>query len=218
MNKQLSEFTRFLYGEHYRQGRGSTLLSIRPIDDSSHSYVLGSLLEPYSSLYTLIVGSPSSLSTLNQDIDLESKLVLAIINELLERVSLSSIFIITPHRMQRAAIRQRLEKVSLPNTYIICDTVERMQGKEAQCVLLCMLYRQREMLDTELEFIYNLQRINVGITRAKQLCILLVSQLVLSQPPLGAFVNSSARHACTLLGDFVSKSTVRQLDGDGSIK
>lgn len=218
MNDQLSDFTRLLYGESYRQSRSIPLLFIRPMDDSNPN-VLGSLLQPCSSLYTLLIDSSScSFSTRSEDLVLESHLVYSIIQELVARISLSSIFIITPHRMQRAAIRKMLSRISFSNVTITCDTVERMQGQEAQCVILCMMYRQREVLENELDFIYNRQRFNVSITRAKQLCILLTSQLLINQPPLELFVNGNTRNAYTLLSNFVNRSTVGLLDNHGNVK
>jgi hypothetical protein len=219
MNDDLSDFTRLLYGENYRQGRSTPLLSILSVDNLN-TYLLGSLFEPYSSLYTLLIdSSPScSYSTRSEDLNLESCLVYSLINELVLRISPSSIFIITPHRMQRSAIRQKLSKHPFSNVLITCDTVERMQGKEAQCVILCMLYRQPEILENELDFIYNRQRINVSITRAQQLCILLTSQLLFNRPPLELFVNGNTRNAYTLLSNYVYKSTIRYLDNHGNIK
>ncbi|CAF4027514.1 unnamed protein product [Rotaria sordida] len=216
MNDQLSDFARLLYGENYRQGRSRPLLSISSINDSN-TYLLGSLLQPSSSLYTLLVDS-SLFSTCSGDLDLESHLVYSLINELILRISLSSIFIITPHRMQRSAIQQKLKNNPFLNVLITCDTVERMQGKEAQCVILCMLYRQREILENELDFIYNRQRINVSITRAQQLCILITSQLLFNQPPLELFINGNTRNAYTLLSNYINKSIIRLLDNYGNIK
>jgi superfamily I DNA and/or RNA helicase len=222
MNDQLSDFTRLLYGEHYRQGRSRPLLSVRSIDNLN-SYLLGNLLEPYISLYTILVDSSSSssscsFSSRSEDLNLESHLVYSIVNELVLRISPSSIFIITPHRMQRSAIKKQFSKNPFSNVLITCDTVERMQGKEAQCIILCMLYRQREILENELDFIYNRQRINVSITRAQQLCILLTSQLLFNQPPLEVFVNENTRNAYNLLNNYVNKSTRRYLDNHGNIK
>ena len=134
------------------------------------------------------------------------------------RISPSSIFIITPHRMQRSTIKKKLSKTSFSNVSITCDTVERMQGKEAECVILCMLYRQAEILQNELDFIYNRQRINVSITRAQQLCIFLTSELVFNHPPLEVFVNEDTRNAYNLLNNYINKSTKRYLNNYGNIK
>jgi hypothetical protein len=218
MNDELSDFTRLLYGENYRQGRSTPLLSVRSIENANQ-YLLGSHLEPYCSLYTLLVdSSKDSFISRSDDLDLESRLVYSLIDELVLRISPSSIFIITPHRMQRSAIRQRLLNNPFSNVLITCDTVERMQGKEAQCVILCMLYRQSEILDNELDFIYNRQRINVSITRAQQLCIILTSNLLFNQPPLELFVNGNTRNAFTLLSNYINKSTRILLDNYGNVK
>ncbi|CAF2810676.1 unnamed protein product, partial [Rotaria sp. Silwood2] len=200
MNDQLSDFTRLLYGENYRHGRSRPALSISAIRDSN-TYLLGSLLV-----------DSSSFSTRSEDLDLESHLVHSLINELVLRISLSSIFIIMPHRIQRSAIQQKLKNNLFSNVQITCDAVERMQGKEAQCVILCMLYRQGKTLENELDFIYNRQRINVSITRVQQLFILIKSQLLFNQPPLELFVNGNARNAYTLLCNYINKSIIQLLD------
>ena len=84
MNEQLSDFTRILYGEHYRQGRSRPLLSIRSVDKSNtNSYILDNLLEPSNSLYTIIVdSSSSSYSSRSEDLDLESEIVYSLVNEI----------------------------------------------------------------------------------------------------------------------------------------
>ena len=120
--------------------------------------------------------------------------------------------------MQRSSIKRQLSKKNYPNAIITCDTVERMQGKEAQCVVLCMLYRQRELLGNESDFLYNRQRINVSITRAQQLCILLTSDVLFNQAPFDVFVNENTRNAFNLLNNFVSKSIQINLDEHGNIR
>jgi len=219
MNDQLSDFTRLLYGKHYRQGgRLRPLLQIRSIVDTD-PYLLGSCLDPYNSLYTFLVdSSSSSYTSRSDDLQLESSLIIRLLDELISRVNLSSIFIITPHRMQRSSIKRQLSKKNYPNAIITCDTVERMQGKEAQCVVLCMLYRQRELLGNESDFLYNRQRINVSITRAQQLCILLTSDVLFNQAPFDVFVNENTRNAFNLLNNFVSKSIQINLDEHGNIR
>lgn len=219
MNDELSDFTRLLYGEKYRQSRSTSAMPIHPID-SSNTGLLGSLLQSSCSLYTILIDSPSCLfSTRTEDLELESHIVYSLVAELVSRMSLTSVFIITPHRMQRSAIRHKLLKnPSFSDISISFDTVERMQGKEAQCVIICMLYRQREVLENELDFIYNRERINVSITRAQEICILLTSQLLIDQPPLELFVNGNTRNAYTLLCNYVNRSSVRLLDDKGAIK
>ncbi|CAF1628576.1 unnamed protein product [Didymodactylos carnosus] len=92
-----------------------------------------------------------------------------------------------------------------------------MQGKEANIVLICMMYRNNEQLKNELNFIFNRQRVNVSITRAKQLCLLITSQTILN-PPLSVFVQSNTRNAYTLLTNFIQKSKCIQLDNFGQIR
>lgn len=213
MNEKLSDFTRLLYGIHYRTGHIKPVLPIEHVQNSS-KLVLGTMLNSSYSIYTLMIESPSieNLITCQKDLELESSLIISLVKELVQRISPSSIFIITPHRIQRSTIQRKLSSTPFPNVSITCDTVERMQGKEAQCVLICMLYRQRMTLEDELEFIYSRQRINVSITRAQQLCILITSDILLNRPPFRLFLNESTRNGFNLLTNYVSQSQLKILN------
>ncbi|CAF1474949.1 unnamed protein product, partial [Didymodactylos carnosus] len=108
MNNQLSEFTRILYGNNYKQGRPGQVLDMIAIernnDDKTQSFwILDQNLSENNSLYTILVDNNQNRSySIRDDLELESLLVKQLIDELSVRFQLPnkklSIFIITPHR------------------------------------------------------------------------------------------------------------------------
>jgi DNA replication ATP-dependent helicase Dna2 len=84
-----------------------------------------------------------------------------------------SIFVITPHRAQRSTMSSALAMRNL-SQQITCDTVDRMQGKEADIVIVCYSFLSQDRVDAELDFVFDINRINVAVSRAKQLVVLLV--------------------------------------------
>uniref|UniRef100_A0A8H7Y8T0 DNA2/NAM7 helicase-like C-terminal domain-containing protein n=1 Tax=Psilocybe cubensis TaxID=181762 RepID=A0A8H7Y8T0_PSICU len=104
------------------------------------------------------------------------------------------IFVATPHRIQREAVKAALtransqlpmdvafEKMHLasgdrkPN--VIVDTIERLQGSEAAFVIC--LFSVPKSFTSDIGFLLERRRLNVAISRAKTLCILISSNEVL---------------------------------------
>ena len=52
------------------------------------------------------------------------------------------VFVVTPHHVQRVAVKRQLASVGLPEVTV--DTVERMQGKERDVVIVCMAYQDAD--------------------------------------------------------------------------
>lgn len=49
------------------------------------------------------------------------------------------VFVVTPHHVQRVAVKRQLAAIGFPELTV--DTVERMQGKERDVVIVCMAYQ-----------------------------------------------------------------------------
>ncbi|TEB30288.1 hypothetical protein FA13DRAFT_541596 [Coprinellus micaceus] len=115
------------------------------------------------------------------------------------------IFVATPHRVQREAVKTALARLKRPdqpledrferlgvgeqNGYlqnVTVDTVERLQGSEASFVIC--LFSLPELHSADLGFLLGRRRLNVAISRAKTLCILITSTQVLC-PPVSVFAN-----------------------------
>jgi uncharacterized protein len=84
------------------------------------------------------------------------------------RVGLKDILIIAPYNAQVFELQERL-----PNARI--GTVDKFQGQEAAIVLYSMTTSSHAGAPRGMEFLYNLNRLNVATSRARCLCILVGS-------------------------------------------
>jgi hypothetical protein len=118
------------------------------------------------------------------------------------------IFVVTPHRVQRAANKPHVEavfnelKAAGKDIKFRVDTVERMQGDESRVVICCYaapcwhFVGSNTASDQELKFIFNRPRFNVAITRTKEVCFLLVDKRLMERgPPPSVFWNSGQMQA-----------------------
>ncbi|KAF9268558.1 hypothetical protein L218DRAFT_1047886 [Marasmius fiardii PR-910] len=130
----------------------------------------------------------------------EAMLVAALVLQLQRCSPTEDIFVATPHRVQRQAVRSALESAKrsdrLEETFeklglesnqapeftskVTVDTVERLQGSEAPFVICLFSLSSSEVVD--LKFLLDRRRLNVAISRAKTLCILISSSQVLRPP------------------------------------
>ncbi|WP_368923510.1 AAA domain-containing protein [Brevundimonas vancanneytii] len=92
-----------------------------------------------------------------------------------------SLAIVSPHRAQNAAIRAALPPDLLTNAFV--ETVDRIQGKERDAVIMSYCVADAEFAVAEADFIFAPERLNVAITRAKTKLIVLVSRRLLEAVP-----------------------------------
>jgi len=89
--------------------------------------------------------------------------------------------IISPHRAQNALIRRGLSSRIQKGAFV--ETVDRIQGKERDAVILTYCVSDPEFALTESEFIFSKERLNVATTRAKSKLILIISKKLLDTLP-----------------------------------
>lgn len=89
--------------------------------------------------------------------------------------------IVSPHRAQNAAIRAALASDLRPRSFV--ETVDRIQGKERDVVLLSYTVADTEFATAEADFIFSSERLNVAITRAKTKLIAILSRSLLEAIP-----------------------------------
>lgn len=92
-----------------------------------------------------------------------------------------SLAIISPHRAQNALIKRGLAQRLRKGAFV--ETVDRIQGKERDAVILTYCVSDPEFALTESEFIFSKERLNVATTRAKSKLILIISKQLLSTLP-----------------------------------
>ncbi|MFO1434180.1 MAG: AAA domain-containing protein [Candidatus Competibacteraceae bacterium] len=90
--------------------------------------------------------------------------------------------IVTPHRAQRAAVVNLLQQALLPADMPAnliddaVDTVERFQGSERELILISFGLGDPDLIQREEEFLFQKERINVAITRARAKVVLFVTR------------------------------------------
>ncbi len=89
------------------------------------------------------------------------------------------LFIISPHHAQIGAIRSRLAGEHPP----FVDTVDKMQGQEAEAVIVSYGVSDVETALGEAGFIYSQNRLNVSLTRGRAKCMIFLPRPLL-EPPL----------------------------------
>ena len=93
------------------------------------------------------------------------------------------LFIVSPHRVQIQAIQRELADLRTWKHLPFVDTVEKMQGQEADAVLVSYGVSDPEFAMQEAEFIYSLNRLNVAITRARAKCVVFLPEPLLDATP-----------------------------------
>ncbi|ORY84351.1 P-loop containing nucleoside triphosphate hydrolase protein [Protomyces lactucae-debilis] len=127
----------------------------------------------------------------------EIKLIKERILKLQEWVQPKDIAVIAPFREQVVKIRFALRAVQLAAVGV--GTVEDYQGAEAQVVIVCLVRAQERFLDGDLTanlgLINQKRRMNVALTRAKQLCVVIGNaSLLASDPHWQVFLKFCKRH------------------------
>lgn len=93
------------------------------------------------------------------------------------------LFIVSPHHVQISAIRQALAGVRDWSAKPFVDTVEKMQGQEADSVIISYGVSDPEYAASEAEFIYSRNRLNVSITRARSKSIVFIPRPLIDATP-----------------------------------
>jgi len=133
-------------------------------------------LEP-SNVFVLIVHDEAE--------SFQSNLVEAsIVQALATNAQTDSIGVITPHNAQKGLLKNLLQDGGCKDTRV--DTVERYQGGEADFIIISSCVSDPDYVRTESEFLLNLNRINVAISRMKKKLIIVASRSIFEFMPQDA--------------------------------
>lgn len=138
---------------------------------------------------------PSDFSTENCDEENEdeAEAVITLVKKLLEEGhSPNSIAVITPFRKQVRLIRSKANEVleQMP----LIDTVERLQGQDVDCIILTFATSNSKYISEVHHFLFNPNRLNVMISRAKTKVIIFASSEI--QKELKNILKTSGTGAC----------------------
>ena len=88
------------------------------------------------------------------------------------------IAVITPFRKQVRLIRSKIKEVISPENTPIIDTVERLQGQDVKCIIITFAASDESYVKGTRDFIFNHNRLNVMISRAKTKVIIIGSAII----------------------------------------
>ncbi len=110
----------------------------------------------------------------------------------------SDVLVVTPYNAQVVLVRRRLDAAGL--TEVRVGTVDKFQGQQAPVVFVSMTASSIDDVPRGISFLLNRNRLNVAVSRAKYLAVIVRSRHLTDYLPgtpdrlmeLGAFLSLSA--------------------------
>lgn len=201
MNEPLTAYPRHvLYRGRFRSTRPDIRIQTATAIDETSEEIIDTILHPERPVVLCWYTSPRSFTARNP---IEAELV-ALLTDKLSQVLLQEtkgktlqpysprdfvrhgLAVLSPHRAQNSAIRQALYKHGFGDRsrpMPLVDTVEKMQGKEREVILVSYGVADEEYATAEAQFLLSRNRFNVAVTRAERKLIVLCSDTVLNAVP-----------------------------------
>lgn len=191
LNKPLAAFPeKKFYPGRYESADPTARLALRENWRDGLDAIGSAALDPAFPIVILLHDGPSA-STSNP---FEATLAANLASALAERVVdasgagldlkafwTQSVAVISPHRAQNAAIRTALPNNLQKGAFV--ETVDRIQGKERDAVILSYCVADAEFALAEGDFIFSPERLNVATTRARTKLVVLISRRLLDAAP-----------------------------------
>ena len=212
MNDVLSSFSaRTLYGEAYQPARAEIaqrrlrLVTPTPSADALAAWVEWLLDPAYPMALCMLEGVMAAAEN-----PVEADLVAALADALRRRLVLGEaegplpetpegdelfwrrgLFVVSPHHVQIRAIHRALASRRAWQSTPFVDTVDKMQGQQAESVVVSYGVSDVETAAQEAAFIYSLNRLNVSVTRARSKCVVCLPRPLL-KPSLPVLTHPDA--------------------------
>lgn len=190
LNSPLTHFPeRKFYTGRYSSVVPDVRLALRSDWEDGLDLVSRIAIDPALPIVVLVHDGPSAASSNPFEAALVAKLAV----DLSERVQGSTnpvtpqefwteiAAVISPHRAQNAAIRRLMPEALKPDAFV--ETVDRIQGKERDAIILSYCVADPEFALAEAEFIFSPERLNVASTRARTKLVMIVSRRLLEAAP-----------------------------------
>jgi len=186
-----------LYRGRFKSVRPSIKIATKPAIDDSRPDLFDNLLHPDRPVMLCWYTPPRSFTARNP---VEAELV-ALLTERLsgtlvnektgvlytpDEFSGKGVAVLSPHRAQNSAIRQSLLRLGFDSEtkpIPLVDTVEKLQGKEREVILVSYGVTDEEYAAAEAKFLLSRNRFNVAATRAERKLIVIRSDTVLDLVP-----------------------------------
>jgi hypothetical protein len=204
MNDVLTGFAgRLLYGSGYACGSPAVArqrLAFQP--PANLDPLAAACLDPAFPLVVVVLDGVRAARANPIEADLVAQLVVALRQGLRDAAGKPyrddaaffrrGVFVVSPHHAQIRAIRQELDALRSWDSPPFVDTVDKMQGQEADAVVVSYGVADPEFALREAEFIYGLNRLNVAITRARCKTVVCLPRPLLEASPQVLDVEAAA--------------------------
>ncbi|TIO99726.1 MAG: ATP-dependent helicase, partial [Mesorhizobium sp.] len=191
LNAPLAAFPeRRFYLGRYVSADPDAKLALRENWKEGLDLVARSALDPAFPVIVLVHNGPSSSTSNPFEANLAARLASALADRVVDdgggsittpRFWADVAAIVSPHRAQNAAIRQALPEALKADAFV--ETVDRIQGKERDAVILSYCVSDPEFALAEAEFIFSSERLNVASTRARSKLVMIISKRLLDAVP-----------------------------------
>ena len=173
MNEQITN----VVSKSFYEPHGITLLSAEEVANNT----LQSQYMSSKGYEDSIVFADSSLSTPNceEENDGEANAVMEMVKALLEEGKRTEdIAVITPFRKQVCLLRGKAKEAMPQGDLPLIDTVERLQGQDVDCIIITFASSDNKYIKGTYGFLFNPNRLNVMISRAKTKVVIFGSEKV----------------------------------------
>ena len=183
----LTGASRILYGPRYTCA--SDEVSARRLRlNTKRAGFIGACLDGQYPMVVGILDGVQAARVNEVEADLVSQLAVALRDDLDSAESDEDfwrhrLFVVSPHHAQIRAIRAALAGAREWSTRPFVDTVDKMQGQEADAVLISYGVADPEYAAMEAEFIYGRNRLNVAFTRARAKAVIFLPRPLLDASP-----------------------------------
>jgi hypothetical protein len=191
LNAPLAEFPeRKFYPGRYVSAEPKSKLDLRADWSEGLDLVTRSALDPNFPVIILVHDGPSASTSSPLEASLAAGFAIALAERIASPEGLeisSDLFwsevaaVVSPHRAQNALIRQKLPPSLREGAFV--ETVDRIQGKEWDAVILSYCVADPEFALAEGEFIFSSERLNVAVTRARSKLVMIISKRLLEAVP-----------------------------------
>ncbi|MDE2906933.1 MAG: AAA domain-containing protein [Acidobacteriota bacterium] len=183
----LTGAARLLYGPDYRCASpdvASRRLRLR----RRRNGFTGACLAPDAPLVVVILQGVQATNANEVEAALVSRLAITLRDDMADVADDDAfwrerLFVVSPHHAQIRAIRRALAGDRDWSARPLVDTVEKMQGQEADAVFVSYGVADPEYAALEADFIYSRNRLNVAVTRARAKSVVFLAQPLLDASP-----------------------------------
>ncbi|CAI2164758.1 18981_t:CDS:10 [Funneliformis geosporum] len=219
MNKELNCFFQRIYGDDYISKNPNQKLNF---EDPKLSHIedplIQKILSPDSAITLVKLSMASNIKRgdgsrisgsgllssqfLQNEADVVAKITSAYFESVKESrtKTKASLFIVTPHHRQRFAIQSRLVRyMNNQDISLQINTVEKMQGQEADIVISCFGFLDLNEISKESEFLFDRNRWNVAISRARCKAIVITTDEMLYPRSIEIFANKKTSEGWVFL-------------------